>query len=167
MSQIATFASGCYWGTQAIFDKYFKDKLIKSTVGFIGGPPDLASYSQVCTGRTKHAEAVQLVYDSSRVSYEELCEFFFRSHDPTQENGQGNDLGSQYRSAIFTHNEKQYKTAKEVRDRLQRERFGLKRIITLIEMKSEKEFYPAEEYHQKYLEKNPDGYRCETHKLHW
>ncbi|PKI85674.1 peptide-methionine (S)-S-oxide reductase [Malassezia vespertilionis] len=180
-TETATFANGCFWGTEYIFRKYFGDKgLIHAEVGYIGGNHKFAnpSYEQVCTGKTGHAEASLLAFDPSRVSYAELVEFFYRTHDPTQANGQGPDIGTQYRSALFPHTPEQEQTAKRVTEAVQAQHFDPKgtRIVTTIEPRPVSDLYvlflltqsfKAEPYHQAYLSNNPSGYHCPTHRLWW
>ena len=156
--QKATFAGGCFWG----IEKYFSEmKGIMSTrVGYTGGTVQNPTYEEVCAGGTGHAEAIEIAYDPSLVSYEELLEFFFRLHDPTTKNSQGPDVGSQYRSAIFYHKDAQKKAAERAVKLLNDSHIFRQPIVTEIEPAGE--FYAAEEYHQKYLEQNPGGY-CSIH----
>jgi len=170
--EYATFASGCYWGTEHIFRKHYKGKgLIDAKVGFIGGKESSKNptYEEVCTGRTGHAEACQIKYDPAKVSFEELVEFHYRTHDPTQLNAQGYDRGTQYRSAIFPHSKEQLDIAKKVTEEVQKKHFDPKdkKIVTQIEERKKEDFFEADEYHQEYLFKNPSGYQCPTHKLWW
>ena len=150
MIERATFAAGCFWGIEEAFRKVHG---VKSTIaGYTGGTTRNPTYEKVCTDRTGHAEAVQVEYDPSEVSYEDLLKIFWESHDPTTPNRQGPDFGSQYRSAIFCHNDQQRAVATSSRDRLQNTgRFAKKRIVT--EIVTAKEFYRAEDYHQQYLSK--------------
>jgi peptide-methionine (S)-S-oxide reductase len=150
MTERATFAAGCFWGVEEAFRKI---KGVKSTtVGYTGGTTRNPTYEEVCTDKTGHAEAVQVEYDPSMVSYEGLLKVFWELHDPTTPNRQGPDFGSQYRSAIFYHDEKQKTAAMASRDKLQNsDRFKKKRIVT--EIVTAKEFYKAEDYHQQYLQK--------------
>ncbi len=131
--------------------------ITKTTVGYMGGHLLNPTYEKVCTGTTGHAEAIELVYDPKIVTYNQLLETFFEHHDPTTPNRQGPDIGEQYRSAIFFHNEVQMKEAQEYRDMLERNKRYIKPIVT--EILSAQEFYPAEEYHQNYADKNP-SYVC-------
>ena len=148
----ATFAAGCFWHVEAVF---IKTKGVKSTeVGYIGGHTDNPTYEDVCTDKTGHAEAIQVEYDPDKISYSELVKVFFENHNPTTPNRQGPDIGIQYRSAIFCHNAEQEQFAKEVKEKLNpfaQKTFGHD-IVT--EIKSASKFYRAEEYHQKYLQKN-------------
>ncbi len=144
----ATFGAGCFWGVEATFQKIKGVK--KTTVGYIGGKLKNPTYEQACTDKTGHVEVIQIVYDPEQISYEKLLEIFWEIQDPTQLNRQGPDIGTQYRSVIFYHNEKQKKLAEESKNKQQKNYD--KKIVT--EITSAKEFYPAEEYHQKYLEKH-------------
>jgi len=168
--EIATFANGCFWGTQQIFDKYYgPDRGVKTRVGYTGGDEKYKnpSYRQVCSGETGYAEACQVEFDPALVGYAELVELFYRTHDPTTKNRQGNDSGTQYRSGIFTNTAEQEEIAKTVTDEVQAKHFDpkSKRIVTIIAPAGQ--WYTAEEYHQKYLDNNPNGYHCSTHRLHW
>ncbi|KAN0066572.1 hypothetical protein ACQY0O_000666 [Thecaphora frezii] len=171
--EYATVASGCFWGTEHIYRKHYGDGkgLIDAKVGFIGGLESSKNptYEEVCTGRTGHAEATQIRFDPSKVSYAELIEFFYRTHDPTQLNRQGNDRGTQYRSAIFAHDDQQLAIAKQVTEEVQKKHFDPKgsKIVTQLEVRNKDDFFPADDYHQKYLINNPNGYHCATHVLHW
>jgi len=143
----ATFAAGCFWGVQATFDK--SEGVEKTTVGYTGGTTKNPTYKQVCTGKTGHAEAIEIIYNSEKISYEQLLETFWMMHDPTQKNRQGPDIGTQYRSAIFYHTQEQKELAEKSKEQKEKD-LGVK-IQT--EIKPATIFYPAEEYHQKYLEK--------------
>ncbi|MEK6962635.1 MAG: peptide-methionine (S)-S-oxide reductase MsrA [Thermoproteota archaeon] len=149
----ATFAAGCFWGVEELFRKV---KGVSSTmVGYTGGAFENPTYEDVCSGTTGHAEAIQVEYDPSITSYEDLLMIFWSNHDPTTLNRQGPDVGEQYRSAVFYHTQEQESVAQKMKEKLQDEamkRFG-KEIVT--EIKPVSTFYKAEEYHQKYLEKNP------------
>ncbi|MGI8428107.1 MAG: peptide-methionine (S)-S-oxide reductase MsrA [Solirubrobacteraceae bacterium] len=143
----ATFAAGCFWGVEAAFRRL--PGVSRTTVGYSGGTAEDPSYKQVCRGRTGHAEAIELDYDPSVISYSELLEVFWSEHNPTTRNRQGWDIGSRYRSAIFFHGDDQQAAAVRSRDAHQRD---LKRkIVTTIEPADR--FWPAEDYHQQYLEK--------------
>ncbi len=148
-SEKATFACGCFWGVQAEFDSV--KGVLKTTVGYTGGRPNNPAYEDVCTDRTGHAEAVEVEFDPKNVSYPKLVEKFFSIHDPTQANRQGPDVGSQYRSAIFYHDDEQKKEAIKVKDTVSKSGKFNKPIAT--EIIKAKAFHPAEDYHQKYLEK--------------
>lgn len=138
---LATFAAGCFWGVEEAF--LSSGRVIKTVVGYTGGHFPSPTYEQVCTGRTGHAESVQVQYDPQTISYPELLGIFWKCHDPTQLNRQGPDIGTQYRSAIFYHNDEQRKLA---------ERSKKPEAVTVIEPAGP--FYPAEDYHQQYLRKN-------------
>jgi len=148
-NQIATFAAGCFWGVEAEFRKV--PGVIDAVAGYTGGALDHPSYRQVCTGRTGHAEAVQVVYDPSRVSYDELLDVFWSCHDPTTPNRQGPDVGTQYRSAIFFHTPEQEKAARASKDRLSKSGHFRDPVVTEITPAST--FWRAEEYHQCYFDK--------------
>jgi len=154
--ETAVLAGGCFWGMEEIIRKI--PGVIKTTVGYTGGTPANPTYEQVCTGRTGHAEAIQVVFDPARLSYEKLLDYFFRMHDPTTPNRQHNDVGTQYRSAIFYTSEAQKKTAERVKERWDKSGKFKRPIVT--EITAATTFYPAEEYHQDYLVKHPDGYTC-------
>ncbi len=148
----ATFAAGCFWGVEELFNHV---KGVESTqVGYIGGDFDNPTYNDVCSGKTGHAEAIQLEYDPSQVTYEELLMIFWNNHNPTTINQQGPDIGEQYRSGVFFHNPEQESIANKLKEKLQDttiKKFG-KKIVTQIV--PAKKFFRAEEYHQRYLEKN-------------
>jgi len=143
----ATFAAGCFWGIEAAFEKI--NGVEKTEVGYIGGKTINPTYEQVCTDKTGHAEAVQIIYKPQQITYDQLLEVFWNIHDPTQLNRQGSDIGTQYRSEIFYHNQEQKKIAEESKKQKQKN-LG-KKIQT--EITPATEFYLAEEYHQKYLKK--------------
>ena len=145
----ATFAAGCFWGVEDAFRKV--KGVVDAKVGYTGGNTRNPTHEKVCTDETGHAEAVDVEYEPSKVSYEELLDVFWSIHDPTQLNKQGPDVGTQYRSAIFYHNEKQKKAAIASKEKLEKSGKYKKPIMTQIVLVSE--FYKAEEYHQKYLEK--------------
>jgi peptide-methionine (S)-S-oxide reductase len=146
---IATFAAGCFWGVEAAFRKV--KGVTATTVGYSGGTVPNPTYQDVCTDRTGHAEVVRVEYDPSQVSYDQLLDVFWENHDPTTRNRQGPDHGSQYRSAIFYHTPEQQAAALASRERLQNSGRFQRPIVT--EITPAAEFYPAEEYHQQYLEK--------------
>lgn len=145
----ATFGAGCFWGVEAAFRQV--KGVISTSVGYSGGSYKDPSYRDVCTGRTGHAEVVEVVYDPSRVSYEDILKVFWENHDPTTPNRQGPDVGTQYRSAIFFHTPEQQAAALASRGRL--ESSGRYRRPIVTEITPASEYYPAEEYHQQYLEK--------------
>lgn len=145
----AIFAAGCFWGVEAAFRQL---KGVKSTqVGYTGGSVASPSYELVCTGRTGHAEAVEVTYDPAHVSYDELLELFWENHDPTTLNRQGPDTGSQYRSAIFFLTPEQEQSARASKEQLQKSGKHKREIVT--EITKATEFYSAEDYHQQYFEK--------------
>jgi len=155
-TEIADFGLGCFWGAEKAFWKV--PGVYATAVGYQGGATPNPTYREVCTGRTGHAEVVRVVYDPAKVRYEDLLRVFFESHDPTQGMRQGNDVGTQYRSAIYVHSESQQRAAEAARDAYAaalRER-GFGPVTT--EIREAPPFYYAEEYHQQYLAKNPDGY---------
>jgi peptide-methionine (S)-S-oxide reductase len=161
-TQVAEFALGCFWGAEKTF--WQTPGVVSTSVGYEGGFTPNPTYEEVCTGRTGHAEAVRVVFDPAKVSYADLLKVFWESHDPTQGMRQGNDLGSQYRSAIFYHSPEQQAVAEESRAAYQKRltEAGYGEITTEIVPASE--FYFAEDYHQQYLSdaKNPHGY-CPDH----
>jgi methionine-S-sulfoxide reductase len=158
-SETAILAGGCFWGMEDILRKV---PGVESTlVGYTGGAVEHPRYEQVKTGTTGHAEAVQVVFDPGKLSFEELLEsWFFRMHDPTTVNRQGNDIGSQYRSAIFFTSETQRLVAERVKARVDASGKWKKPVVT--EIIPATPFWPAEEFHRDYLVKNPGGYTC-----HW
>jgi peptide methionine sulfoxide reductase msrA/msrB len=155
-NETAILAGGCFWGMEEIIRKI--PGVIRTTVGYSGGTTANPTYQDVCTGRTGHAEAIQIVFDSSQLSYETLLDYFFRMHDPTTLNRQHNDVGTQYRSAIFYSSDAQKQTAERVKARWDKSGKFTSPITTEITVASK--FYSAEEYHQKYLVKHPGGYNC-------
>jgi peptide-methionine (S)-S-oxide reductase len=148
MTEKATFGAGCFWGVEAAFRKV--EGVVDATVGYSGGRTENPTYKDVCSSTTGHAEVVEVEYDPSKVSYEELLEVFWENHDPTTPNRQGPDLGSQYRSAIFFHTPEQEAAAHASKERVQ-SRF---RNPIVTEITPVSEFYRAEEYHQRYFEKS-------------
>jgi peptide-methionine (S)-S-oxide reductase len=145
----ATFAAGCFWGVEAAFRQI--PGVLETSVGYSGGHTSSPTYREVCTDRTGHAEAVQVVYDPERVSYQQLLNVFWENHDPTTRNRQGPDVGTQYRSAIFFHSPEQEAQARASLAQLAAS--GRYRNPIVTEVVAAPEFYPAEEYHQQYLEK--------------
>ncbi|KAI8895006.1 peptide methionine sulfoxide reductase MsrA [Globomyces pollinis-pini] len=159
--ELATFGAGCFWGIEKSFRKKFKNNgLIDCQVGYAAGHDNKADYRKVCTGKTGHAEVIQVKYDPKVVSFPELVDFFYRSHDPLTVNRQGYDSGTQYRSCICYHDENQRILAEEGTKTAQKH-FGSHRIATTIEPIGI--YIPAESYHQDYLTNNPNGYECATH----
>ena len=146
-TETATFGTGCFWCTEAIFQEL--KGVLKVTSGYSGGQTANPSYEEVCSGSTGHAECLQIVYDPSIISYEELLEVFWESHDPTSLNRQGNDVGTQYRSAIFYHDEAQKLKAEHYKAELSKSGAYDKPIVT--EITAFTKFYPAEDYHQQYF----------------
>ena len=155
-SETATLAGGCFWGVEELFRQL--PGVLDTTVGYTGGTLENPRYENVKTGRSGHAESLQIVFDPSKISYQAILEYFFRLHDPTTANRQGNDVGSQYRSAIFYHSDEQKKIAESVKTSI--EASGKWRRPTVTEIVAATPFYSAEEYHQDYLRKNPNGYTC-------
>jgi methionine-S-sulfoxide reductase len=149
--QTAVFGAGCFWGVQAYFDEV--PGVVKTTVGYTGGHTANPTYEQVCMHNTGHAEVAQIEFDSAQINYPDLVRHFFRMHDPTQVNRQGPDVGDNYRSAIFYTNEEQKQQAEEVKKAVQKN--FEKPIATEITKASQ--FYPAEEYHQKFFQKTGTG----------
>lgn len=146
----ASFAAGCFWGVEAAFRQV--EGVLDTAVGYSGGRLENPTYEDVCSGRTGHAETVQVEYDSSRVSYEQLLDVFWENHDPTTLNRQGPDVGEQYRSAIFFHTPEQQAAATASKAKLENSGKYKRPIVTQIQPASK--FYRAEEYHQRYLEKH-------------
>lgn len=149
MSELATFAAGCFWGVEAAFRKMPGVK--ETAVGYMGGHTEEPTYEDVCTGNTNHAEVVQVTFDPDQVSYRQLLELFWNKHNPTTLNRQGPDVGTQYRSAIFYHSPEQQQAAEESKSELDASGKFRSPIVTLIEPAAT--FNRAEEYHQQYLEK--------------
>jgi len=145
----ATFAAGCFWGVEARFMKV--KGVVQTEVGYMGGHTESPTYRDVCTDRTGHAEVVQLTYDDSVISYDGLLDVFWNSHDPTQRNRQGPDVGTQYRTAIFYHDEEQRSVAERSIATMDASGRFKRPIATLVERSGP--FWKAEEYHQKYLQK--------------
>ena len=149
----AIFAGGCFWGVEYQFQQL--EGVLSATSGYTGGHVADPTYRQVCGGRTGHAEAVRVVFDPARVSYEKLARLFFEIHDPTQEDRQGPDVGTQYRSAVFYRDEQQKQTAEELIGKLRDNGYP---VVTQLAAASE--FYPAEQYHQDFVDKNPSRVIC-------
>ncbi len=154
--EIATFGSGCFWCTEAIFERV--NGVSAAVSGYSGGEVENPTYKEVCDGTTGHAECTQITFDPSVVSYDELLEIFWKTHDPTTLNRQGNDVGTQYRSVIFYHSDEQKQKAEYYKNKLTVEKIWEKPIVTEI-TKFEK-FYPAEDYHQEYYDNNPNQGYC-------
>jgi peptide-methionine (S)-S-oxide reductase len=155
--EIATFAGGCFWCTEAIF---LEIKGVKKVVsGYIGGSTLNPTYSEICTGTTGHAEAIQITFDPSEVGFEDLLEVFFGTHDPTTLNRQGADVGTQYRSAIFYHSEDQMKKAQNYITLIAKEKLYDREIVTKVSPATK--FYAAEDYHQNYYNQNASQGYCQ------
>lgn len=154
--QVATLSGGCFWGVEELVREI--PGVLATEVGYTGGTVENPKYADLKTGRSGHAEAIQIRFDAHVLSYETLLRNFFRLHDPTTPNRQGNDRGTQYRSAIFYHDEEQKQTAEKVKDEVNRSGKWSAPVVT--EIVPAKTFYPAEDYHQDYLQKNPGGYTC-------
>lgn len=152
--ETAIVAAGCFWGVEEIFRKI--PGVVNTTVGYTGGTTVNPTYEEICTGRTGHAEAIEVVYDPARVDYATILDFFFRLHDPTTLNRQHNDIGTQYRSAIFYTSAGQ----KEIAERVKADQAPNFRKPIVTEISPASVFYSAEDYHQDYLVKNPGGYNC-------
>lgn len=163
-SDLATayFATGCFWGAERRF--WNMSGVVSTRVGYMGGTTVNPSYEEVCTGKTGHAEIVEVTFNPSEISYERLCREFWVMHDPTSLNQQGGDIGTQYRSAIYFTDAAQQEIAESTRDQYQTllNAEGIGSIVSEIAPADGKVFYAAEEYHQRYLEKNPNGYDCHS-----
>lgn len=160
-SKHAYFAAGCFWGVESAFRRRFPPQsgLLSTCVGYTGGKTSSPTYKIVCSGKSGHAEALEVVYDPQKLHYQELVEFFFKMHNPCDPGGQGADRGTQYRSAVFVCSEAEEKVAGEVKKRVQERWYPGKAIATKIIRRGQ--WWGAEEYHQLYLQKNPMGYECE------
>ena len=152
----ATFGTGCFWCTEAVFQEL--KGVIGVISGYMGGTAVNPTYEEVCTGTTGHAECLQVMYDPSVVSHDELLEVFWESHDPTQLNRQGNDVGTQYRSAIFYHTDEQRRKAEDYKAKLNKEGAYAEPIVT--EITAASTFYPAEDYHQDYYNEHSSQPYC-------
>jgi peptide-methionine (S)-S-oxide reductase len=155
---VATFALGCFWGAEKGF--WQVPGVVSTAVGYAGGITPNPTYGEVCSGRTGHAEVVRVAYDPARVTYEELLRVFWESHDPTQGMRQGNDVGTQYRSAIYVADPEQRRLAEASRDAYQARLTAAGYGPITTEIADAGPLYLAEDYHQQYLDKNPDGYDC-------
>jgi methionine-S-sulfoxide reductase len=153
-TEIATLAGGCFWGVEELVRKL--PGVVETTVGYTGGKLAKPTYEDVKTGETGHAEAIEVKFDPDRITYDEILEYFFRLHDPTTLNRQHNDIGTQYRSAIFFHSEEQRESAERAKERAQRKL--TKPVVT--EIVPATEFWTAEQFHQDYLQRLPWGYNC-------
>ena len=155
-TETALFGLGCFWGAERVF--WQTPGVVSTSVGYAGGLTPNPTYREVCSGRTGHTEAVRVVFDPRKVRYEDLLRVFWETHDPTQGMRQGNDVGTQYRSAIYWRDEEQRRAAEASRDAYQRALRAASRGEITTEIAPAPEFYYAEEYHQQYLDKNPGGY---------
>jgi len=162
MSQTAYFATGCFWGAERRF--WNLPGVIQTSVGYMGGNKPDPTYKEVCTGTTNHAEMVEVIFDSEVISYQRLLAEFWVMHDPTSLNQQGGDIGTQYRSSIFTTSPEQMQQALGSKEIYQNEltKNGMDQIVTQILPASGITYWLAEDYHQRYLEKNPNGYDCHS-----
>lgn len=169
--EVATFAGGCFWGVEHIFLKHYPPSenkgILKTAVGYTGGNTDNPDYSEVCSGSTNHAEALRIEFNPNIVTYAELVEFFYRTHDPTTLNRQGGDRGTQYRSAIFYNSPSQKDIAQRVTEEVQKKHFDPHGTKITTQIAEAGKWFDAEDYHQLYLFNNPTGYQCPTHRLHW
>ncbi len=156
-SDTATFGAGCFWCVEAVFQQLKGVQSVKS--GYMGGKIKNPTYREVCSGLTGHAEVCQIVFDPKQISYKDLLEAFWQSHDPTTLNRQGADVGTQYRSAIFTHNAEQQKEATFYKQKLNEEKAFSNPIVT--EIATASEFYVAEDYHQNYYNENGEAPYCQ------
>lgn len=154
--QEAVFGLGCFWGAERMF--WQQPGVYVTAAGYAGGYTPNPTYEEVCTGRTGHAEVVRVIFDANVINYQQLLKVFWEAHDPTQGMRQGNDVGTQYRSCVFTYSSEQQRAAEQLRQRHQQalRAAGYPTITT--EIRTAGEFYYAEAYHQQYLAKNPDGY---------
>lgn len=153
---IAIFAGGCFWCTEPVFSQLKGVKSVAS--GYIGGHTINPTYKDICNGDTGHAEGIKITFDPAQVSFDTLLEIFFISHDPTTRNRQGNDIGTQYRSAVFCQDEAQRQSTQDMIDRLNAEQIWQAPIVT--QVNDAEIFYPAEDYHQYYYDKNPNQPYC-------
>ncbi|MGI9195103.1 MAG: peptide-methionine (S)-S-oxide reductase MsrA [Candidatus Nanopelagicus sp.] len=162
MSQTAYFATGCFWGAERRF--WNLAGVIQTSVGYMGGNKPDPTYKEVCAGTTNHAEMVEVIFDPEIISYQRLLAEFWVMHDPTSLNQQGGDIGTQYRSSIFTTSPEQMQQALASKEIYQNEltKNGMDKIVTEILPASGVTYWLAEEYHQRYLEKNPNGYDCHS-----
>ena len=157
-TEIATLAGGCFWCLEAVFKEV--DGVEEVTSGYTGGTTVNPTYREVCTGTTGHAEAVQLTFNPGKISYREILQIFFSVHDPTTLNRQGGDVGTQYRSAIFYHNEPQRAVAEAVIKELNEAHLWKKPIVT--QLVALEKFYPAEDYHREYFSRHPEQSYCQV-----
>lgn len=154
--QVATLAGGCFWCIESAFNTV--EGVIKAVSGYAGGEKSDPTYEEVCTGQTGHAEVVQVTFDADVISYREVLEIFFALHNPTQVNRQGNDIGTQYRSAIFYHDAEQQAAAEQIIAEISEEKIWPEPVVTeVVEINN---YYPAEDYHQDYFKNNPQNQYC-------
>ncbi len=158
MTQKITLAGGCFWCIEGAFKQV--RGVLKAESGYAGGHKENPTYEQVCKGETGHAEVVQLTYDPQAINIREIYEIFFALHDPTQLNRQGNDVGTQYRSAIFYHTDEQRQQAYDIIADMQADKTWADEIVT--EVEPLEKFWPAEDYHENYIERNPDNAYCQA-----
>jgi len=156
--QTITLAGGCFWCKEGAFSQV--QGITSATSGYMGGNSNLTSYEEVCSGETGHAEVVQLTFDPTLITYQEILEIFFTLHDPTQLNRQGNDVGTQYRSAIFYHDQEQQNIAKMIIQEMLEEKAFEQPIVT--EVCAATTFYSGEDYHQNYFNNNPENQYCQA-----
>lgn len=161
--ETAILAGGCFWGMEELFRNL--DGVIETQVGYTGGFTDNPTYETVSSGLSGHAEAVKIIFDNTKISYQQIIKFFFTIHDPTQLNRQQNDIGTQYRSEIFYLNDKQKIDAEKIIQQAESLKIYSNKIQTKIS--SFNKFYNAENYHQDYLQKNPRGYTCHFIRKEW
>lgn len=154
--QTAILAGGCFWGVEELFRNF--EGVVSTEVGYTGGNIPNPTYEIVKKGTSGHAEAIRIGFDPAKLSYEDLLKFYFKIHDPTTRNQQGNDIGSQYRSAIFYLNDEQRKSAEKIKELVDTSKSWKKPVVT--EITAATTFYSAEAFHQDYLQKNPGGYTC-------
>lgn len=157
-TKLATFGGGCFWCTEAVFLKLRGVNKVVS--GYTGGTKPNPTYKDICTGLTGHAEVIQIEFDPAQITFEQLLDVFFNTHDPTTKNRQGADVGTQYRSSVFFHDEEQKEITKKVIAELDKSGDFENPIVTTIE--EMKKFYPAEDYHQDYFAQNPDNPYCQA-----
>lgn len=164
-TETAYLAGGCFWGMEDLYRRL--PGIMDTKVGYMGGALDHATYHDVRTGRTGHAETIKIVFDPAKTSFFDLLEFFFQIHDPSTSDRQGNDVGTQYRSAIFSQSGEQAATAREVIGLVDESGLWPGKVVTQIVEDASLSFWEAEEFHQDYLEKNPNGYTCHFPRPNW
>ena len=159
-AEVAYLAAGCFWGVEKLF--WQQPGVLSTAAGYMGGKTPNPTYKEVCSGRTGHAETVRVVFDPTTTSYEQLLRVFFENHDPTQGNRQGNDIGTQYRSAVYATSPQQREIAERMRDQFQRDLASAGYGAITTDVEDAGPWYWAEDYHQQYLDANPNGY-CPVH----